>query len=201
MDNQDLGELLLQARPRSTSDVDRLAAAIASDTRHQIAPRRRRWTSRRFGAMVGACAAGVVLTAAGTVTAYQLQIPPFQGLEPGLVRISPGVPADYVAIDGKPWTCEAFLEFRDITPSQADKVATHIRSQDWSDLGPSAYRQAEQTANPQTVNGVTTRFYDIISDRLRAEAAQGLPGSVSPNPAANANTYSGSSIHCQPGTR
>lgn len=201
MDDLDLDDLLLRARPRSTSRADQLAVDVALAARHRSGPIRRRWSRRRIGLVLGGAVAGLALTAGGTLTAYQLRVPPFQTLGTGLVRIRPGIAADYTNIAGEPWNCDAFLEFADVTPAEVKQITAHVQAQNWSDLGPSAYREAQRTSASRTVNALNGRYDEVVGDRLREEAEQALPGSVTDHPALNHDKYSGSSLPCQPGRR
>jgi hypothetical protein len=87
-------------RPEALAAARELAAVTRSAVDVSQSPRRR-------GRLLLAVAAGVVLlSGAGTVTAYQLSIPPFQGLPEGISRIGPPIIADYDGMDGRRHRCQ-----------------------------------------------------------------------------------------------
>lgn len=92
---------------------------------------RRRWT-------VPVLLGGVIaLAGAGTTSAYLMQIPPFQGLEPGLERTTAGIPVDYINYRQRPVHCLAFIEFADVTPTQRTQINAFASRTDWTGYGQS----------------------------------------------------------------
>lgn len=201
MDDDELDALLTRARPALGSETATAARDLATATRpasrgRVARPRRRR---RVFW---GAAAAGVVLlTAGGTLTAAQLHVPPFQTLEPGVERISTAVPVDYVERSGRPVTCEAFLEFRQLDRSSRDQVTRYLQEQDWTGFGQTAYDTAAARTKSSSEPTTTDVFYEIVDEDLAAAATRALPG-VPVNDRHSAGViFSGSAMSCRPGTR
>lgn len=87
----------------------------------------------------GAVTAGALLTAGTTLSAYYLQIPPFQGLPDGFIRTSESIPLNYVEDDGSEIRCRIFLEFERTDQSTVDRVDAAIAEHDWSAFGQDLY--------------------------------------------------------------
>ena len=73
-----------------------------------------------------------MLSAGAGLTAYQLSIPPFQSLKPGLQRAQTPIPLDYERGDGSPVRCLVFMEFENLRPAQLQRIDDAVASQDWS---------------------------------------------------------------------
>lgn len=191
MDEGALDELLLQSRANISGNVEATARALARDTvtRELVAtqPVRRRWTTMRILFPTGAAA--LALTAAGTVAAYQLSIPPFQTTEPGIQRTTRSVPVDYQLASGRFASCDAFVETRDASTTQLDQIEAMIASTDWTGYGQRTY-----AALPESAQAVTTApgpVGDVVLGDLKKRARAAAPGAE----------VTGGAISCTYGTR
>lgn len=172
--------------------LDRLLAATAAPLRPEAQAAARELATvtrsaadasrrpRRLSHRVAAIAAGaVLLSGAGTVTAYELSIPPFQGLDEGTARIRPPIIAEYAGVDGQRHRCQVFPEFINLTPAQDEAARGWARRQDWTGYGDGL--AAGFTA--VTHQAEEEQLFDAVSHDLRDRfAAQMVPG-VSFDPA------------------
>jgi len=78
---------------------------------------------RRPMLVLGLGAGAVLLAGAGTLTAYQLSLPPFQTTDPGSERAAPVV-LDYTNSLGKRVRCQAFSEWENLTDAQRTVLAS-----------------------------------------------------------------------------
>lgn len=194
MDDEELDGSLARANPQ----VSEAARSTASLVARELAGGRFRGEIRRhpvvFAAAVGAILA---LMGAGTLSAYQLGIPPFQTTDPGSVRIHPGVPVDYTNSLGHRIKCQAFMEFENITPAQEQHLEAIAEAPDWSDFGDRALaRLAIPHASPAEQNEA---LFDAVTQDLWKQAHEAIPDLVmmsdSPGP-----TYHGTAMSCtEPG--
>lgn len=92
-------------------------------------PRRRRWAAPL---VVGGV---VALTGAGTTAAYQLSVPPFQGLDAGTERTTTGIPVDYVNYRHRSVHCLAFIEFADVSAAQRQQINALAAGTHWGGYG------------------------------------------------------------------
>jgi hypothetical protein len=143
----------------------------------------------------------VALTAAGTLTAAQLNRPPFQTLEPGVQRIEEPIPLDYVTAAGKDVQCQAFLEFRNLTDDQVEAARTYVADRNWSGFGQRSYDTARRTATPTTVDSVDRELGEVIYQELLDTARDAVPGAGVGNPDATGPNYNGHSMYCPTGQR
>lgn len=132
-----LDDLLHRSAPAPSQAADETAVQLAREVRDEVAgatPVRR--PRRKVGRLaLGAVAAVVALTGAGTVAAYQLSIPPFQGLEEGVGRATTGIPVTYTNSLGRKVDCLAFIEYRNLTPDQRDAIEKASRPEAWDGYG------------------------------------------------------------------
>ncbi len=140
MDDHQLDALLLAARPDASADAETTSQCLAQEVRTGRGVRSgavgRRW---RSAVVIPVGVAALALTGAGTVTAYQLSIPPFVGLDPGVERTTEGVPVNFRTDDGTEISCQAFVEFRDVTDQQRQQINDMVRSTDWTGYGQRTY--------------------------------------------------------------
>lgn len=116
----------------------------------------------------------LVLTGAGTTTAYRLSIPPFQGLEPGTERSIGGVPVNYQTDAGTLVSCVTFIESRGLEPRQRRQIDVMIRQTDWSGYGQRTYEALpSKDRAAQTGPGAVG---DEVAEDLRRRAAAAAPG-------------------------
>ncbi len=174
MDDNELDELLATRVQPLDPQVHAAVAELVKHARAQGATAVRPHRRRRF--VVGWVALGaVVLTAGGTLTAAQLRVPPFQGLEPGVQRIQEPIPVDYVTAAGKDVRCQAFLEFRNLTEDQLDAAHTYVAQRDWSGFGQQAYNTAEKTAGSAAPDSVDRALGEVLVGELTDAAEQAVP--------------------------
>ncbi|MET0908989.1 MAG: hypothetical protein ABWZ99_05920, partial [Ilumatobacteraceae bacterium] len=132
-------------------------------------------TSRRRRLMVlaGVTGGGALLVAAGTVSAYQLSIPPFQTTDPGSVRIERGIPVEYTNSLGRRVDCFVFMEFTNITAGQRDDLDKLAESPRWTGYGQQALNQLEiPAAPPEEQNDA---IFDVVSTELWERARAAIP--------------------------
>ena len=178
MDDRELDELLATPMQPTPIGVSTAVTELVTDARveasaaTQLHRRRRRFT-------VGGVALGaVVLTAGGTLTAYQLAVPPFQTLEPGIQRIQEPISVDYVTVTGKDVQCEAFLEFRNLNQDQLDAARIYVATRDWSRFGQQSYDTAKKTAGSSAPDPVDRALGEVLDAKMTDMAAEAVPAAV-----------------------
>lgn len=201
MQDHELDDLLLQARrsvtAASADEARRLALAAIGTTSEEPAPRSVRSDSslRRRGrlrALPIGIAAALLLAGAGTLTAHQLSIPPFQTLEPGLVRSVDGVPLEFRTDSGTLVTCRAFLEFRGLSTAQAEQVNAMIAEGDWDGYGQELYDGL--TADQRAVQEGPGPVGEAAMRDLETRALAAAPGTSLRQ--AEGPTITGGAISC-----
>lgn len=153
--------------PRAAAEELARLTRQAVDDEPAARPRRRR------RALLAAVASAMILCGAGTVTAYELSIPPFQSLDPGLFRLRPAIVIDYTISPGVVHRCEAFPEFINLTDTQESAARAWVEDQDWTGYGDMLADKA------RTVRGVVDEasVLDAFGADLRARLVdQILPG-------------------------
>lgn len=200
MDDHELDRLLAtqvqQPRADTAAAVGDLVRAARVDV---VAASPRRLQRRRLfvgGVVLGA----VVLTGGGTLTAAQLGMPPFQGLEPGVQRIQAPIAVDYISVTGKNVQCEAFLEFRHLSQDQLDDARTYVAARDWSRTGQQAYDTAKNVATSSEPDAVDQAFNEVLDERMEKLAVHAVPGAVR-NVDAAGPQITGWSMSCPTGQR
>jgi len=149
---------------RELAVLARTAVAVTPGT-----PRRRLWR------VAAAVAAAVVLSGAGTVTAYQLSIPPFQGLPQGIARIRPSIVVEYDGVDRLRHRCQVFPEFKNLSHAQERTARDWARRQDWTGYGDRLTRAVEaSTAEDQEKRILAA----VDRDVRRRFAEQMVPGVI-----------------------
>ena len=170
----------------SEDHLDRLLAATATPLRPEAqAAARELATMTRSAAdvsprprvgrrrLVAVAAGAVLLSGAGTVTAYQQSIPPFQGLPEGISRIGPPIIAEYDGVNGQRHRCQVFPEFVNLTPAQDRTARAWARRQDWTGYGDRLAARFSTT----TPAGEEEQLFDAVDHDLRARfAEQMVPG-------------------------
>lgn len=175
MEDQELNDLLLQARPSASGDAEVIARQLAGETtsghRKTAGRPRRRWRKRLIIPIgVGALA----LAGAGTVAAYQLSVPPFQTVPQGLERTTDGVPVKYRTDAGTRVSCQAFVEFRDVTDLQRKQVNAMITDTSWSGYGQRMYNQL-----PTKLRGADHgAMGEAVLNDLEQRALEAAPGTT-----------------------
>ena len=117
---------------------------MVTTTRLQVVASQAPRTHRRRRVGWAAVASGVVLltAAGGSLTAVQLRTPPFVTVPGGVQRSQPTVPVNYTTTSDAEVSCQAFLEFQNLSRAQLEEVETYVESQDWSPVGQSVYDRA-----------------------------------------------------------
>lgn len=174
MNDEELDQLLLQARPAASPAAQEEARRVAH-TMTSPTPARPVRGRRRLALPVGVAAAALV-AGAGTLTAYQLGVPPFQTLEPGLAR-SHAVPVEWRTDAGTLVSCDAFLEFSDRDPEQRARINTMITDGDWDGYGQRLY-DALPAADKDVQTGPGP-VGQVVSRDLQRRALEASAGPVS----------------------
>ncbi len=117
----------------AVSTSEQLAREVRDEVAGVVPIRRPRRTRGRI--VLGAAAAVVALTGAGTLTANQLSIPPFVTIEEGVDRATTGVPISYTNSLGRQVECLAFIEYRNLTSQQRAAIEDASRADEWDGYG------------------------------------------------------------------
>lgn len=173
-------EELTALMERTREHVSPAASAISSRLATEIAVRRtgrrrslRRWARKGILVPVGI---GVLACAgAGTYAAYQLTIPPYVATEPGVERVSNPVPVNYRTDAGRRIECLAYLEFRDVTPTQRRELNAMSANGDWDGFGQRIYNRLPAT-NRQVQDGPEQLLSGRVDADLYARALKAAPG-------------------------
>lgn len=199
MHDRELDELLARQVQPTGAGVQAAVSELVTMTRAEVVSTRQPLRRRRLvvgGVVLGA----VVLTGGGTLTAFQLNLPPFQTLEPGIQRVQQPIAVDYVIVTGKSVQCEAFLEFKNLDERQMDDARAYVASRDWSGFGQQTYNTAKRTAGSSTPDAIDEAFQVVMENKMEAVAERAVPGAVH-----KMNTggpeISGWSMYCPTGQR
>lgn len=178
MSEIDLDELLRGAAPRPTLDADDTALLLAREVRSEslgVTPLRSRHRSRLRTAVVVAAAA-VALSAAGTISAYQLSIPPFQTLEDGVERADTAIDVDYTNSLDRKVECLAFIEYRHLDSNQQASIEEVSADDRWDGYGQRVLDQlAISNSSPEAQNEAIIR---VLRKDLWEAASTAVPGMV-----------------------
>jgi len=191
MDDDALDALLERSAPSPSPQA--IDAALQLARRTAVEQRRPARRSRRRPMLVAATAAGVLLvTGAGTLTAYQLGIPPFQSVDSGSGRIATPVLIEYTNSLGKQVRCQAFTEWEDLTAEQRTTLNALAQDPYWVGYGDRVL--AEKGLKDAPVLDQEQAVFDQAAADLsgRADAALKAAGEY---PA----THHGFAISCAPG--
>ena len=155
-----------------------IAAAVALSREHQATVRSASGRLRRRNSpawvVSGAAVAVLSLTAAGSVAAYQLGIPPFQTTDPGTTRTVTGIPVNYRNSLDREVDCLAFIEYRNLTPRQEKALDDLTRSSQWRGYG---QRLLDRLAIPEaTALEQNLAISDAVPDDLLIAAQKAVPG-------------------------
>lgn len=177
MNDDELDALLLRARAGVSRNAEATARVLARETVvRELGGTRRargRWSTWRVLLPTGA--AVLALTAAGTVAAAQLNIPPFQTTEPGIQRIYRAVPVDYQLTSGRRASCDAFVETRGASGAQLRRIEAMIASTNWAGYGQRTY--AQLPAGARAVTTAPGPIADVVLSDLKKRALAAAPGS------------------------
>lgn len=182
MHDDDLDTLLRRSAITPTEPASRaardLAASVASrptgagatqaSDRPRARGRRKRWL------VPGLALGTLALTGAGSLTAYQMSLPPFISMTDGDSRTAK-VPVDMLTRDGTPVECGAYLDYRDLSPEQTKRLKAFVAATDWKDLGQRHYDalSSQEKAGPAQGSNIAA---DRAADEVVRRARQAVPG-------------------------
>jgi len=193
-EDDELGDVLRRSAPAVSEQAVESARLVARQSRgvsagaSPLGRRRPRW---HVAAAVGVGA--VLLAGAGSVTAYQLGVPPFQTLEEGLGRARVGVPVVYENSLGRTVECTAFIEYRDLDADQRAAVDDVAADDRWQGYGQRVLDDLNiPQAGPEAQN---TAVLDVVAEDLWVAAREAVPG-LSRDPQASGPRFAGWSASC-----
>lgn len=201
MDDADLDDLLRQSAPTPSAAAKDTAVLLARQSRGAHAgaapPDRGRPVRRHRRWLVAGVAAGALtLTGAGTLTAYQLSVPPFQTLERGVGRTATGIPVIYTNSLDRTVKCLAFIEYRNLNASQRAALNQVVTSARWDGYGQRALDALDlPDASPQTQNVAIT---GVVEQDLWQAAHTAIPTMVFMQPRQDYDgpVFNGYSMSC-----
>ena len=154
-------------RPEAQAAARELATLTRNTSNVPQRPHRRR---RRLVAIAAVLA---LASGAGTLTAYELSIPPFQSLPDGISRVRPPIIVEFDGVDGQRHRCQVFPEFLNLTAAQDEAARAWASRQDWTGYGD----QLAVGFNANTQQGQETQLLKAVFHDLRARfAEQMVPG-------------------------
>lgn len=196
-------ELLLALPPDPTALVsDEVLAEMVTTTKTEAlhSPRKASRPPRKRWVVPFAVGGAVVLSGAGTTAAYQLHVPPFQTLEPGLERTTVGIPVDYVNYRDRRIHCEAFIEFSSVTPAQRHQINALATDTDWTGYGQRLV-EGIPIGDRATLDGEGWALSQALDSDLTARTLRTVPG-LAADASPKAPHLTGSSMSCTgPGGR
>lgn len=188
MDDAELDNLLGEAGPRLDLAADEAAIALLQALPHREQQRNHR---RRTAVLIALPAGALALAAAGTWQAAQLQMPPFQGTEPGLVRIYEPVNFTYDDVRGT-HECQLFLEGTRLDEQQIAALRAVAKDPDVARaISIASERDANPTSAPPPGLGdhVSQVVWQAVHQAL-PEVKRGLEGEP------DQPTYTGYATYC-----
>lgn len=187
----ELDALLVRSAPTPTAT----ATATAIELAREISTTQGLggwWRRRSFRIAVTACGA-LVLAGAGTTAAYELSIPPFQAVPPGVVRIQPGIPVEYTDSLGRRVECLAFMEFQNVDGEQQARLATIAESPVWAGWGDRTLQDLALTDAPAAEQLMA--LGRAVDDEMRRQAGAVVPEMLFMSDSSRP-TFSGSAMSC-----
>lgn len=197
MNDEQLDDLLHRSSVVPSRAARATAVQLTREVRDEVAgavPFRRRRPAR-IRMVVGAVAAVVALTGAGTLAAYQLSVPPFQTLEDvaGVGRATTGIPINYTNSLGREVQCLAFIEYRNLTTDQRAAIEHASRADHWQGYGQRVLDDLDiPSASPERQNSA---IFDVVGDDLWSAARKAVPGMSYMNNS-DGPVYYGTSMSC-----
>lgn len=191
-----LDRLLRQSAPVPSPEAvetsllfSRQVRGVAAGAEPLRARRRPNWVA------AGAIAGALSLTGAGTLTAYQLSIPPFQTLEPGLERAMTGIPVNYRSSAGQDVECLAFIEFRNLNAVQREQIEQVASDDRWDGYGQRVLDALVMSdASPEDQQ---LAIGEVVGEDLYLAAKSAVPPIVHAETGATEGPiFSGSSLSC-----
>lgn len=194
MDDLDLDQVLRRSAPvppDAAVDTALLVARQVQGVASGAEPLRRRRRPNWVAAT--AVAATLSLTGAGSLAAYQLGIPPFQGLEEGVQRAMTGIPVQYTNSLNQDVECLAFIEYRNLDAGQRDRIEQVGKDEHWDGYG---QRVLDSLAMPDaSPEDQQSAVLDVLDKDLRAAALTAVP-TMSESDASNGPVLAGWSTSC-----
>lgn len=195
MDETEFDELLRSGAPTPSTTADRTAVLLARQLQGVDAgatPLGQRHP-RRSWAVVAAAAGALTLAGGGTITAYQLSIPPFQTLEDGVQRAQTGIPVTYTNSLNREVECLAFIEYRNLDDEQQNSIEQVAQDDRWDGYGQRVLDSLGiPDAAPEAQNVAITA---VVREDLRDAAQKAVPEMVYMQDS-DGPIYNGSSMSC-----
>ncbi|WP_020576830.1 hypothetical protein [Actinopolymorpha alba] len=135
---------------------------------------RKRWTVPLVAA------SAVALVGAGTTAAHQLNIAPFQTLEPGLERTTTAIPVDYVNYRDRMVHCQAFIEFSGVTSTQRGQINVLVADTDWTGYGQRLI-DSVPASDRTNVDDEAAALGDALTADLTSRTLEAVPGLTAAN--------------------
>lgn len=195
MDETDFDELLRKSAPAPSRSASDTAVLLTQDIVGQGAGARvlGRRRTRRSWAIAAAAAGALMLAGAGTITAYQLSVPPFQTLEHGVQRMETGIPVTYTNSLGREVECLAFIEYRNLDDGQQNAIEDVGQNERWNGYGQRVLDALGMPgATPEAQNDAIS---DVVHQDLWEEAHEAVPEMVYMQDS-EGPVYNGSSMSC-----
>lgn len=170
MNEQELDTLLQRSAPRPTDDAVRMARTMATQTKGARRSRR----PRRRMVLVAAGGVALLATGAGTITAYDLSIPPFVAKDADTVRIRPGIPVDYTNSLGRRVECLAFMDFKHLSASQQAELERIPSEPTWAGYGDRVLSRLD-LPEPTTPEAQNQAIFEQVAEDLWQRAHQAVP--------------------------
>lgn len=174
----DLDDLLRRSAPAPSRAASETAVLLARQVAGEgvgaaVLGRRR---PRRSWVVAAAAAGALTLVGAGTVTAYQLGVPPFMTLEDGVHRVETGIPVTYTNSLGREVECLAFIEYRNLDAEQQNAVEDVGQDERWDGYGQRVLDGLGiPSATPEAQNDA---IHTVLSDDLWEAAHEAVPEMV-----------------------
>lgn len=191
MNDFEFDEMLRRSAPSPSPEAQATAVRLVEEVRDHVVeatPMR-----RRAAAVAGTFAGAVALAGAGTLTAYQLSVPPFQGIEQGASRARTGIPVTYTNSVGRVVECLAFIEYRNLSTEQQAAIEEVARDDRWHGYGQRVLDGLDvPTASPEQQ---WVAIVDAVHRDLWKAASDAVPGMVYMKDAAGPVLH-GTSMSC-----
>ncbi|MBA2695101.1 MAG: hypothetical protein H0U62_04480 [Actinobacteria bacterium] len=193
LDEAEFDELLRQGAPVPTKAASETAILLAQEMVGQDAGVAGRRRPRRSWVTAAAAVGTLALAGAGTVTAYQLSLPPFQGLEQGVQRVETGIPVTYTNSLGREVDCLAFIEYRNLDEEQEQAIERIRADARWDGYG---QRVLEALGMPNaTPEAQNEAVGEVVHEDLWEAAHATVPEMVYVQNS-DGPVYNGSSMSC-----
>lgn len=141
----------------------------------------------------GVAAAALLLTGAGTVTAYQLSVPPFNTLERGVERVTTPIEVNYMNSLGREVECLAFIEYQNLGHDERAAVEDIAADERWDGYGQRVLDNLRiPNASPEAQNEA---IVEVLRDDLWEATEEAVPGIVRMQDS-NGPVFNGFSLSC-----